>query len=81
MTQNQVIEQLKKLTLRERLLIAEEALRLIHKDLEGVHDTSTEKNQKNQLLTAAKILLSDYESDPELTSFTSLDREDFRAEK
>lgn len=37
------------------------------------------KSQSEQLAKAAKALLSDYETDEELTSFTSLDGEDFHA--
>lgn len=81
MTQKQVIDQLRKLTTKERLLIAEEALRLIHQDLESTNVVTAETITKNQLLAAAKNLFSDYGSDDELRSFTALDSEDFRAER
>ncbi len=38
-----------------------------------------EQHQKSQLADAAKALLADYETDAELTAFTSLDGEDFHA--
>jgi len=77
MTQKQIIEQLKKLSNKERLTIAEEALRLIHQDYEGPQKTKQSSKHK-ELEEAAKNLLRDYKSDPELTSFTVLDSEDFR---
>lgn len=40
-------------------------------------DEKIKEHQKSALAEAAKALLSDYETDPELTAFTSLDGEDF----
>jgi metal-responsive CopG/Arc/MetJ family transcriptional regulator len=42
-------------------------------------DDQIEQHQKAQLATAARALLADYEKDEELTAFTALDGEDFRA--
>ena len=39
-----------------------------------------EERRKQDLKAAAEALLSDYESDPELTVFTALDAEDFHAQ-
>ena len=40
---------------------------------------SAETQQSHHLAAAAQALLSDYESDPDLTAFTALDGEDFDA--
>lgn len=37
------------------------------------------ERQKRDLELAAKALLADYQEDPELTAFTTLDAEDFHA--
>jgi hypothetical protein len=39
-----------------------------------------EARQKHYLETAAKALLADYQSDPELTAFNTLDSEGFHAQ-
>ena len=76
MTNREIIDHLKQLTTAERLAVIEAATRLIREDL-SQPDTS-ENVENEQLAQAAKALLADYQSDPELTAFTSLDTEDFR---
>jgi predicted transcriptional regulator len=39
-----------------------------------------ELNRQQELAHAAQALLSDYETDPELTSFTAIDGDSFHAE-
>jgi hypothetical protein len=76
MTNSEIIDQLKQLTTAERLAVIEAATRLIREDLsQPGADGSAEDQQLSQAVTA---LLADYQSDPELTAFTALDREDFR---
>ena len=76
MTNSEIIDQLKQLTTAERLAVIEAATRLIREDLSQPEaDGSAEDQQMSQAATA---LLADYQSDPELTVFTSLDGEDFR---
>jgi len=76
MTNTEIIDQLKQLTTAERLAVIEAATRLIREDLS---QPRVKENAANaQLAQAAKELLADYQSDKELTAFTSLDGEDFR---
>ncbi len=75
MTRLEILDELKKLSLSERLTIIESAIRLIRDDLEPAErrlDTS-----RQQLAAAAEILLADYTANTELTVFTALDGEDF----
>jgi len=76
MTNSEIIDQLKQLTTAERLAVIEAATRLIREDLS---QPEANENAEDELLAqAAKALLADYQSDRELTAFTSLDGEDFR---
>ena len=76
MTNSEIIDQLKQLTTAERLAVIEAATRLIREDLS--QPEANENAEDEQLARAAKALLADYQSDRELTAFTSLDGEDFR---
>jgi hypothetical protein len=76
MTNSEIIEQLKQLTTAELLAVIEAATRLIREDLS--QPEASENAEDKQLAQAAKALLADYQSDRELTAFTSLDGEDFR---
>ena len=76
MTNGEIIAQLKQLTTAERLAVIEAATRLIREDLS--QPETNENAQDEQLAQAATALLADYQSDRELTAFTSLDGEDFR---
>lgn len=76
MTNSEIIDQLKQLTTAERLAVIEAATRLIREDLS--QPEANEKAEDKQLAQAATALLADYQSDRELTAFTSLDGEDFR---
>jgi ectoine hydroxylase-related dioxygenase (phytanoyl-CoA dioxygenase family) len=76
MTNREIIDQLKQLTTAERLAVIEAATRLIREDLS--QPKANENAEDEQLTRAAKALLADYQSDRELTAFTSLDGEDFR---
>ena len=61
------------LALRDRLKIAQEALRLTQQE----HKTLTEEEIKQQWSIAATEALEDYTFDEELTAFTVLDSEPF----
>ena len=76
MTNTEIIDQLKQLTTAERLAVIEAATRLIREDLSQPEANETAGDE--QLELAAKALLADYQSDQELTAFTTLDAEDFR---
>lgn len=76
MTNSEIIAQLKQLTTAERLAVIEAATRLIREDLSQLE--WNEKPGDDELALAAAALLADYQSDQDLTAFTSLDGEDFR---
>ena len=81
MTRTEILDELQKLPMGERLAIAEAALHLIREEM-GKGDASQERAKRTeQLAAAAKALLPDYSPGGELTAFTSLDAEDFRGEK
>ena len=76
MTNSEILDQLKQLTTAERLAVIEAATRLIREDLSQPGANGRAADQ--QLTEAATALLADYQSDRELTAFSSLDGEDFR---
>lgn len=76
MTNSEIIDQLKQLTTAERLAVIEAATRLIREDL--AQSEANENAEDQQMVQAATALLADYQSDRELSTFTSLDGEDFR---
>ena len=81
MTRTEILEELGKLPMGERLAIAEAALHLVREEL-GKADAPPERARKTeQLAAAAEALLADYAPGGELASFTSLDAEDFRGER
>jgi len=79
MMQVEILEELKKFTIPERLTIIEAALRLIREDLQQVGQPLTRTERRRQLAAAAEALLQDYAAGGELTIFTALDSEDFYA--
>jgi hypothetical protein len=79
MTQVDVLAELKKLSTTERLRVAEEALQLVRQELERVQSVDTDLLRRQQLAAAAAVLRDDYVAGGELTAFTALDGEDFRA--
>ena len=81
MTQIEILEELKRFTLSERLTVVETALRLIREDLQQVEPPLARTERKRQLAAAAEALLPDYTADGELTIFTTLDNEDFYASR
>ena len=66
MSTQEIIKEINKLPLQERLLIVEKTLEVIR---------SSELD--HQLSVAAEEMTSEYKSNKELTAFTSLDLEDF----
>lgn len=66
MSTREIIQEINKLPLQERLLVVEKILELI-RTTELAH----------QLTVAAEELSPDYKSNKELTAFSSLDLEDF----
>lgn len=66
METQRIIDEIKKLSFKERLQIIEETARTIQLD-----------DQKAQMREAADQLYEDYKDDAELTVFTALDLEEF----
>jgi len=79
MTKTQIMEELKKLSPEELLTVVEAALRQIRRDLKETTQPLSQTENKRQLAIAAEALFADYATDRELTTFTSLDAEDFHA--
>lgn len=79
MTQTEILEELKKLSVQERLEIIDAVVHLLRQDLHQIEQPKTRQERKERLTAAAELLLPDYEKDEELTSFTALDGEDFHA--
>ena len=69
MTQVEIMEELKKFTISERLEIVEAALRLIREDLQQAGQPLTQTERRRQLTAAAEALLPDYAAGGELTVF------------
>lgn len=66
METKEIIGEIEKLTIRERLQIIEKTAQTIQID-----------SEKAQMIKAADQLYKDYKDDRELTAFTALDLEDF----
>jgi hypothetical protein len=79
MTQKNILNEISKLSFAERLTLMESVLHSLREELQQVEGASKDAGLSEQLTKAAVALLSDYESDEELTAFTALDAEDFYA--
>ena len=66
METKEIISEIEKLTVKERLQIIEKTARTIQMD-----------DEKEQMKVAADQLYDDYKNDTELTAFTDVDLEDF----
>jgi len=66
MNATEILNEITHLPLRERIYVIEKAIRSIR-----------EQEESSKMEEAANLLLKDYESDYELTSFTTIDFEDF----
>lgn len=64
----EIISEIQKLPVNQRLLIVEKILQLIREE--------SDNREIDELSIAAKELLVDYETDEELTAFTAIDSED-----
>ena len=65
MSSKEILQGIKRLPFKERILVIERALKTLHQSADS------------QLEKAAKVLLSDYKKDKDLTAFTALDFENF----
>jgi hypothetical protein len=78
MTRTDILNELSKLPPDERLSIVETALHELREQFQsGRLDAASERRER--LSVAADALKSVYETDPELTAFTTLDRDDYHA--
>lgn len=77
MTQIEILNELKHFSLGERIKIIDETLHSVVEDLKKKEPYLTRTEKRKNLEKAAKALLSEYKSNPELTSFTSLNGNDF----
>ena len=64
-------EALAEIARREKRSLSDVVREMLQKQLE--------ERKKNAMQLAANTLLADYQGDPELTAFTTLDAEDFHA--
>ncbi|HSB04552.1 MAG TPA: hypothetical protein VLK23_05100 [Thermodesulfobacteriota bacterium] len=80
MAHTEILEQIKKLSLKERLEVIDAAIHLLRDELTPRVGPLTPEDRKRLLSKGADALLKDYETDRELTSFTALDGEDFHAQ-
>ena len=80
MTRAEILEQIKKLSIKERFEVIDAAIHLLRDELTQRARPLTPQDRKRLLSQAADVLLQDYETDSELTSFTALDGEDFHAQ-
>ncbi len=79
MSQTEILEELKRLAIPERLRIIEIVVQYTLSDLKRTSQPPTWDERKKQMVTAAEALLADYSADGELTVFTTLDGEDVHA--
>jgi hypothetical protein len=78
LTRTDILEELNKLPADERLSVVETALRNLREQfLNGRLDLAAARRER--LSIAADALKTAYETDDELTAFTTLDRDDFHA--
>jgi hypothetical protein len=66
MKTNELIKEIQKLSVQKRIFVIEKSLRALRK-----------QEEKNQMQKAVDVLLADYSSHKELTSFTDIDFDDF----
>lgn len=77
MTRLEIIEEIKSLSVSERLEVVQTILASIQQETQKEVQTLSREERNRQMEAAAKLLLDDYLNDPEQTIFTVLDAEDF----
>ncbi len=73
METKEILQALPKLSVSDRLKIAEAALLLIRQEQESI----TKEEQKHQMAIAAMTAIADYSPDSELIVFSDIEGEDF----
>ena len=79
MTQSEILEEIKKLSLKDRIEVIDATIHLLRDELMQRPGPVTPEDRRKLLSQAAHVLLHDYEIDGELTIFSALDGEDFHA--
>jgi hypothetical protein len=80
MTRSDILDELSKLPADERLGIVETTLRQLREQFRtGQPDTAADRRER--LSVADDALKTVYETDSELTAFTTLDRDDYHASR
>ena len=72
----EIESELEKMTNKERFFVIEIATKLIRGELNGKRRLSLEE-KRAKLSQSAKLMVSEYKTNKDLTVFTSLDSEDF----
>ena len=79
MTRTEFLDTLRRLPPQEQMDLLQDAMRRLREEL--AHGSSPSSAERaSRLVAAAEALLPDYQSDSELTAFTSLDPEEFHAQ-
>ena len=81
MRQTEILNELRKLSAKERLEIIEAVIHLLQEDIQKIEHPPIRIERKGQLAVAAKALLLDYKEDDELIIFTTLDGQNFHAQR
>ena len=76
MTRADIFREIQELPRAERFEILESLARLLRQESQARPLTGT---TGRNLMAAAQALQADYQTDPDLTAFTALDRKDFHA--
>ena len=79
MTKSEILKELNRLPLRDKLLVLESAIQKLREEFQKGGQGEGKAQVKMKLSEAAKALLKEYRTNSELTCFTALDGEDFDA--
>ena len=79
MTQSEILEEIKKLSLKDRIEVIDATIHLLRDELMQRAGPATPEDRRRLLSQAAHVLLHDYEIAGELTIFSALDGEDLHA--
>jgi hypothetical protein len=81
MSTAEILSELRRLNPAERLKVVEAALRDIERDISNPLSKADTTDRARRLAAAAQSLLPDYAANGELTAFTTLDAEEFHAQR
>ena len=79
MTRTEILEELRKLSAKERLEVIDAVVLQLQEELRLIERPLTRSERERQLAAAAAALLPDYTEDDELTIFSALDSQDVHA--